>query len=274
MTKRSEIISVTVGALLLMGGSCRAEDVITVDYEAVRRNNPIPSDARMDEALKSMKPEMDRALNAAPAKPMAMPEPAKPPALPETGTSGRLIRAPDTPMLPPHLLARPTKGNMLDPAALARAYETTARPAPSKTDTEFLMFVSFAIPPLELKKLIESAEEAKATVVFRGPIDKTDTSLRKFASKIQTLGLKRAGEIQINPPAFTKYRVAQVPAFVLAKVSESAAEQNGCAPAGSYASVDGLVAPEYALNIIKSRARPDIAASAERYLDALKAKRQ
>ncbi len=261
-------------ALSFMGAPCHAEDPITVDYDAVRRNNPMPSDARMNEALKAMRPEMDRALNSTPAKPMALPEPAKPSVMPEAGASGRTINAPSVPMVPPHLLVRPTNTGTLDPAALAKAYESAGKPAPSKTDTEFLVFVSFAIPPVELKKLIESADEAKAVIVFRGPIDETDTSLRKFAAKIQTIGLKRAGEIQINPPAFTKYRVGQVPAFVLAKVAESATEQNGCAPAGSYASVDGLIAPEHALNIMKSRARADIAATAERYLEALKVKRQ
>lgn len=274
MIKRSKYLAVTLTGFLLVASPCRADDPITIDYDAVRRNHPMPGDARINEALKSMKPEMDRALSAPPVKPIAMPEPAKPMALPSVGTVGRTINAPDAPMVPPHLLIRPAKGGVLDPSVLAKAYETAGKPAPAKGDSEFLVFVSFSIPSVELKKLIESADDARAIVVFRGPIDEADTSLRKFTARIQSLKLKRAGEIQISPPAFTKYRVEQVPAFVLAKVAESAAEQNGCAPAGSYASVDGLIAPEYALNIMKSRARADIAATAERYLDAMKARRK
>jgi conjugal transfer pilus assembly protein TrbC len=272
LTKRSAPNRAQIAAALFLAISgVHAQDAVTIDYEAVRRNNVMPSDERLDDALKARRPEIERALNTPLARPPVLPEPAKPTVVPDVRVTGRAI---STPPAPKHLLERPTNMGTLDLGSLAKAYASASSPMPSGFDGELLVFVSFSIPPPELRKLIESADEAKAVVVFRGPVDESDTSMRKFASRIRALGLRRAGDIQVNPPAFTKYRIEQVPSFVVATLAAGASETDGCAPVSSYASVDGLISPEYALNIIKSRARPDIAAMAARYLDAIKAKRQ
>lgn len=263
------LIIAFTAVLVTLPCAVRAEDPITVDYGAVRRNNPMPSDQQVADELKRMRPEIDRALAAPPAKPPALPEPAKPPKLPDTPAAPRQID------IPPHLLAKPkTFAGTLDPSTLAKAYETATNPTPNAGDFEFLVFVSFSIPDHELKKLIENAAEANAVVVFRGPVDEEDTSLRKFMAKAKALGVKRAKDIQINPPAFTKYQISQVPAYVLAQVAESRKELSGCAPAGSFASLTGSISPEFALNVFKSRGSKEIATAAQGLLSKMQSRRE
>ena len=59
----------------------------------------------------------------------------------------------------------------------------------------------------------------------------------------------------IHPPAFTQFKVTQVPALVLAKPSQATRiGTDGCAAPTSYIKVDGDVTQDYALDLIKRQA--------------------
>ena len=245
---------------------------VTVDYDLVRQSNPVPNEAAVNDALERLRPERERALSAPPARPMNMPAPAKAPDIPDVRAKPMRIDALPGKIgvpTPTMTTARPS----LDIGQIARAYESVARPSGMDKDVDFRVFVSFSIPANDLRAMIEGAADAGATVVFRGPADEGDMGLQRFAAKLKAVGVTRAGEIQIDPPSFTKFRVGRVPAYVLSQRAASAKEIDGCAPPGAYAAVAGTMAPEYALNVIKSGAKGELAQAAERRLAALKAQR-
>jgi len=238
-----------------------------LDLDAVRRSHPMPTDAQLREAQDALRPEIDRAMRAQGTR-QSIPIVSAPPArMPQQGAEGTRL-----PILPPHaekMLKSPPVNGFLDPSLLNRAFGAASGSPPPGGDAEFKVFVSFSIPAKELKTLIESAAEARATVVFRGPIDEKDMALQRFARKLRALGVKYNRDIEIDPPSFQKYQVTEVPAYVLAERMAAARETEGCAPVGSYARVVGNVAPEFALNVMKSRAEQRIAGLAGIQLERL-----
>lgn len=251
-------------ALLFAAPAVLAEAPIVIDYDAIRKDHPLPGDAAVADALRKLRPTIDKALAAPPASAPNIPKiRAAPPALPDRPAEGTDILAPKV------LSSQAAKVPPLNVEELVRAARVAAKgTSPDKLprDNEFFVFLSLSIPDHKLRQLIEQAADWKATVVFRGPVDETDMSGVKLGLRLKNLEVRNAGDVQIHPPLFTRFAVTQVPAYVLARIPESQNEQDGCAPASAYARVDGDVTPEFALRLMRTRADGDLKEIAERYL--------
>lgn len=271
--------SVVIGIAVLLtpcASLVRAEAPIAVDLNAVQRANPIPNDGQLRDELSRLRPEIDRALMVQPLKAQPVPD-IRMKAADMSARSAKGIAV----MVPPQAAESPQRieggaAPGLDLKEMAQAYDVASgirRSLPGANglpqDSEFLLFVSFSIPEHKLRRLIEEAADAKATVVFRGPLDEGDTNLAKFGKRLRSLKPSRSGQLQIDPPAFIKYQVSRVPTYVLAKQIASGDEAGACAATGNYASLTGDVLPEYALHMMKERAAPPIAEVAARYAAAL-----
>jgi len=128
--------------------------------------------------------------------------------------------------------------------ALAREQQRDA----SRVD--LLVLVSLSMPQEALDRIIDQAEKAGATLVFRGL--KGDSMIR-MTDEIQALIGKRNVNIAIHPPAFQRFRVTRVPAVVLARGEASNVMENGCAKADTFVKVSGDVSIDYALDHIERR---------------------
>ncbi|RXV64162.1 type-F conjugative transfer system pilin assembly protein TrbC [Burkholderia stabilis] len=150
-----------------------------------------------------------------------------------------------------------------DPLAVAKRYE--GRTQRRVTDS-FVAFASFSMPAASLVRLVKTMNQAGGTVVFRGF---KDDSLKATAAEMQRLGIASGG-IVVNPKAFTQYRVARVPAYVVTRGGDanSQVDSSGCALPASYVSIAGDVTPAYALRQIVDHS-PAYAGIAGRYLRSL-----
>ena len=159
-------------------------------------------------------------------------------------------------------IATPERSGV-DIESLARRYEGKA--AARKTDG-LMVFASFTMPAPTLKKLIADAKRAGGVVVLRGF---KDGSLKNTAVAVSQLG-EAAGNVQINPEAFKKYRVNAVPAVVLVKPDgQELVDDKGCALPDNYVMVAGDVGLGYALDDIAQRSL-EFAEMAARYGRPLK----
>jgi conjugal transfer pilus assembly protein TrbC len=151
----------------------------------------------------------------------------------------------------------------IDIEALARRYEQKA--AARKMD-DLLIFASFTMPQESLKRLVGQANRIGAAVVLRGF---KNNSLKETSLAINALG-EQSGNVQVNPNAFTKYKVATVPTFVLAKADGiDQVDAEGCALPDTYVSVAGDVSLDYALEEIARRS-PQFEGLASRYVRQLR----
>ncbi len=130
-----------------------------------------------------------------------------------------------------------------------------------------LVFVSFSMPEASLRRLAEQAERLGAPLVLRG-LERD--SVRLTAERVARLIGTRKVAVQVDPRAFARYQVGQVPAVVLVGTTEA----EGCAavscpvPAGSFAASYGDVTIDYALEHL-IRTRPEFAAQARSMLARL-----
>ncbi|WP_186185081.1 type-F conjugative transfer system pilin assembly protein TrbC [Burkholderia gladioli] len=150
-----------------------------------------------------------------------------------------------------------------DPLAVAKRYESRTQ---RRVTDSFVAFASFSMPAASLVRLVKTMNQAGGTVVMRGF---KDDSLKATAAEMQRLGIASGG-IVVNPKAFTQYRVARVPAFVVTQGGDASnqVDSSGCALPSSYVSISGDVTPAYALRQIVDHS-PSYAGIAGRYLRAL-----
>lgn len=137
--------------------------------------------------------------------------------------------------------------SQVDLEALARRYE---RKVDARQADGLMVFASFSMPAQSLKRLLADANRSGAVMVLRGFMD---GSIKSTTLAVGALG-ESDGNIQINPEAFTKYRISAVPAVVLVK--SGAAElvgNDGCALPDNYVMVSGDVTLAYALAEIERR---------------------
>lgn len=265
---RSILKVMICGGLLVSAAAARSESPDTLDLGVVQRANPMPSAVQLEEALERMRPERERALGVeSPRAGRTVPDVRSvPPPMPS-----RPAAAPKLPAAP---YAPPTAAQSIDLRALVDAYAVSTGQARRNSalaglpkDADLLLFLSFSIPRAKLRRLIEAAADAKATVVFRGPIDEGDTSMTKFAAQLRALKPARAGDLRIDPPAFQRFRVTHVPTYVVTK-AQLGRQEGECAPPDAYASVEGDVLPDFALAVMADKAAPPIAAIARRFAAA------
>ena len=160
-------------------------------------------------------------------------------------------------------LPTPAPAAGADPFAVAKRYESRTQ---RRVSDSFVAFASFSMPAASLVRLVKTMNQAGGTVVFRG--FKND-SLKATAAEMQRLGIASGG-IVVNPKAFTQYRIARVPAYVVTRGGDanSQVDSSGCALPASYVSLSGDVTPAYALRQIVDHS-PTYGGIAERYLRAL-----
>lgn len=123
---------------------------------------------------------------------------------------------------------------------------------------DLILFVSMSMPPAMIRAYTEQARRFGATIVMRGLVD------NKMSSTRQRLADLNPGEAgwQINPEAFTKFKVNKVPTIVLATAESASVMEDGCAPPGTYASISGDIQIAAALDRFALRAQPEVASLA------------
>lgn len=168
----------------------------------------------------------------------------------------REIEAQPVPRLPtlPQELPRPE----LDVEGLARKgaeVRDAARSETTKTTT-LRVFVSLSLPEPTLQRLMDQAAASGVPLLLRGL---HRNSMRQTAERVRALLGTRNTGVQIDPEAFERFGITQVPSFVLtpasADESTCARTKTQCKTPEDYIRVSGDVSIDYALQHLL-RARP------------------
>lgn len=156
-----------------------------------------------------------------------------------------------------------------NPAELARQFRQP--PIQTKPATpEMMIFVSFSMPRESLLRIVEQSERTGARLIFRGF---NGDKMTDMAAHISALLGKHRVEAVIHPPAFTQFKIDQVPALVLAHPDAGNQLDSGCAQPERYVKVTGDVSQDYALEYIE-RTSPQWAATARLFGDKIKEAQQ
>ena len=165
----------------------------------------------------------------------------------------------------PDLTALPQPATTANPADLARQFRQPPMHAKPATP-EMMIFVSFSMPRESLLRIVEQSERTGARLIFRG-FD--GDKMTDMAAHISALLGKHRVEAVIHPPAFTQFKINQVPALVLAQSDAGDQLDSGCAQPDRYVKVTGDVSQDYALEYIE-RTSPQWAATARLFGDKIK----
>jgi conjugal transfer pilus assembly protein TrbC len=169
----------------------------------------------------------------------------------------------------PDVIALPQPATTANPEDWAKQFGQ--QPLQTKSATpEMMIFVSFSMPRESLLRIVEQSERTGARLIFRGFNGDKMTDMSKRISAL--LGNHRV-EAVIHPPAFTQFKVNQVPALVLAQSDAGDKLDSGCAQPDRYVKVTGDVSQDYALEYIE-RTSPQWAATARLFSDKVKMDRQ
>lgn len=170
------------------------------------------------------------------------------------------VKAPDVP-------TPVIKQKLVDVLDLAKQFESTQKASKPAKPQELMVFISFSMPEESIKRLARQTEKAGGVLVLRGF---KDGSLKETAQLVQSLGLNGA-TFQINPPAFSKYKVNAVPTMVLTKPEAATQiDGEGCALPDTYVSTVGDTSLDFALEAI-SRHDKGFAYMAEQYVAKIRA---
>ncbi|WP_161595444.1 type-F conjugative transfer system pilin assembly protein TrbC [Tepidimonas charontis] len=146
-------------------------------------------------------------------------------------------------------------------ASVATVAHLSKPQAPTAAQPDLLVLVSLSMPKQALERIIEQAERAGATLVFRGL---KDGSMNRMGEELQKLIGQRNVSAAIHPPAFQQFSVTRVPAVVIAGAEAGEVLENGCARPETFVKVTGDVTLDYALDYIE-RKSPAWAAWAKHY---------
>lgn len=150
------------------------------------------------------------------------------------------------------------------PADMAKQFSQS----PIKTQAivpELMIFVSFSMPHESLLRIVEQSEKTGAKLVFRGF---KGEKLTVMANHLTELIGKHRVEAIVHPPAFSQFKIVQVPALVIAKANAAEQMSSGCALPDRYVKVTGDVSQDYALEYIE-RTSPQWAAAAHFFANKL-----
>ncbi|WP_235578136.1 type-F conjugative transfer system pilin assembly protein TrbC [Pseudorhodoferax sp. Leaf267] len=167
----------------------------------------------------------------------------------------------------PQPLARPS----VDLEALARGYASRAEAQAADpglhAGPELIVFVSLSMPRPSLERVLDQAAQAGARVVLRGFVQ---GSLRQTVTQLQALIGPRRIAVQIDPPAFDRFGITQVPSVVLVRdgTRPPPCAAGHCAPPGEHLRVAGDVSLDYALAHMQ-RTAPGFQAETARFLARL-----
>jgi len=172
----------------------------------------------------------------------------------------------------PHLPQITNKPQPTDIDAIARRHDAlrSVFNAPPSTATPLRIFVTLAMPEGSLRLLIDQAERTGATLVLRGL---KAGSMTQTLTAVQALIADRKVNWQIDPEAFTRFRVQHAPTFVLARSAahRTAGDTCGttCTVEPGFLSVAGDVSLDHALDAIVRR-HPDTRAQITPLLQRLR----
>lgn len=168
------------------------------------------------------------------------------------GTSGsQPIPLPAAPVVPRiERLPKPQVAPS-DIGQIAESFRTLpiSKSASSDRGPELMVFVSFSMPKASLERIVTESERTGAVLVLRGL---KGNSLTRMGDEVAQLVGKRSVTAIVHPPAFTQFKVTQVPSLVLASASQATRiGTDGCSSPSSYVKVDGDVSQGYALDLIE-----------------------
>ena len=153
-----------------------------------------------------------------------------------------------------------------DPAQRSRAHEAIgklldqAEQPDVLTDTgndtgpRFYVFVSFSMPELTLRRLLNQARRIGAPLVLRGLVENDMNQTRLKVGELLDADNRRGdtridGGLSIDPTLYERFGVSVVPAFVLTHAPVQACTQAGC-PTPDFVRLAGDVTLAYALESI------------------------
>lgn len=137
----------------------------------------------------------------------------------------------------------------VDLADIAERYQTLGHSAfQANRPPDLLVMVSLSMPKASLQRIVDQAERAGATLVFRGL---KDDSMTRMGEAIQSLIGSHQVSAVIHPPAFQQFGVIQVPTLVIARQEAGNVLSDGCSKAQSFIKVAGDVSLDYALEYIE-----------------------
>lgn len=216
--------------------------ITEADMERARREQPTVTDQDIEEVRRKYRMPSGVELQGAPASPRLD-------ALPQPQTS-----------IP------------IDLEALARGYSSQSNAMDAvqglTNGPGLFVFVSLAMPQPTLKRLIDQAERARASVILRGFIN---GSLRETVAQIQTLIGQRKVAVQIDPQAFDRFTISRVPSFVLVRdgTRPVSCAAGTCAPPEAFLLATGDVSLDYALDHMR-RTKPAFRADVDTFLSRLR----
>lgn len=185
------------------------------------------------------------------------------------GTSGsQPIPQPAAPVVPRIERLPKPQATPSDIGQIAESFRTLpiSKSAPTDRGPELMMFVSFSMSKASLERIVAESERTGAVLVLRGL---KGNSLTRMGEEVAQLIGKRNVTAIIHPPAFTQFKVSQVPTLVLANASQATRiGMDGCASPSSYVKVDGDVSQGYSLDLIERQA-PAWAEVAKRFASKL-----
>ncbi|MFQ5469735.1 MAG: type-F conjugative transfer system pilin assembly protein TrbC [Gammaproteobacteria bacterium] len=145
--------------------------------------------------------------------------------------------------------ARAEIGKLLDQAEQHDALTDTS----NNSGSRFYVFVSFSIPDITLRRLMNQARRIGAPLVLRGMVE---NDMNKTRIKVgQLLDADKKGNttidggLSIDPTLFERFGVSVVPSFVLTDAPVQACTQVGC-PTPDFVRLAGDVTLEYVLESI------------------------
>ena len=148
----------------------------------------------------------------------------------------------------PRLDNLPQTAVKVSPAAMAEQFRQSPITNQPSVAPELMIFVSFSMPRESLLRIVEQSERTGARLIFRGF---TGDKLTDMSKRIADLLGKHRVEAVVHPPAFTQFKVNQVPALVISQSDAANQLDNGCAQAERYVKVTGDVSQDYALDYIE-----------------------
>jgi len=117
----------------------------------------------------------------------------------------------------------------------------------------FYVFVSFSMPDITLRRLMQQAKRIGAPLVLRGMVEddmnKTRIKVGKLLDADKKGNASIDGGLSIDPTLYERFGVSVVPAFVLADAPVQACTQTGCVTP-DFVRLAGDVTLEYALESI------------------------
>lgn len=123
--------------------------------------------------------------------------------------------------------------------------------------SRFYVFVSFSMPDVTLRRLMQQAERIGAPLVLRGMVEndmnKTRIKVGKLLDADKKGNTSIDGGLSIDPTLYDRFGISVVPAFVLTDAPVQACTQAGC-PTPDFVRLAGDVTLEYVLESIAREA--------------------